>query len=149
MEFKDTIYLLAPLGDKFLAISLNNVLGIFGLEAITPIPNNKNKYLLGITNAKGNIVPVISLREKEEKNNKELLVVIESNSGKRGIIFKKIDGILPLLKEELENAMKIESPFFYLKLTKNEKEIIILDVNKDLEIYLPEIDFFKSTLKAS
>jgi chemotaxis signal transduction protein len=147
MEFKDSFYLLAQMFNGYLAISLNNILGIFKLESITPIPNNKNKYILGITNAKGHIVPVIDMRIENE--GPQILVVMETPQGKKGVIFKKLEGVIHLLKEEMEKGKFIEAPFSHLEIEKNSKKIILADLTKNYEIYDLETVFESESAKAS
>jgi chemotaxis signal transduction protein len=149
MEFKDSVYLLTQFFDKFLALPLTNVLGIFKLESITPIPNNKNKYLLGVSNAKGNIVPVINLKMSAGISESDLLVVFQTHAGKNGAIFNKIEEVISLSKEELENAKTIQGPFPYLHLVKNSKEIILLDLDKNFEIIKFGETFLTPLSKAS
>jgi chemotaxis signal transduction protein len=134
MEFNDSFYLLTQFFDKFLALPLNNVLGVFKLESITPIPNNKNKYLLGVSNAKGNIVPVIDLKMGAGISDSDLLVVFQTKMGKNGAVFNRVEEVISLSKEDLENAKNVEGAFPYLLLVKNSKEIILLDLDKKFEI---------------
>ena len=134
MEFKDSFYLLTEFFGKFLAMPLDNVLGVFKLESITPIPNNKNKYLLGVSNAKGNIVPVIDLKMGAGISESDLLVVFQTLTGKNGAVFNRVEEVISLSKEDLENAKTIQGPFPYLQLIKNSKEIILLDLDKNFEI---------------
>ncbi len=149
MEFKDSFYLLAQFFNGYLAITLNNILGIFKLESISPIPNNKNKYILGITNAKGHIVPVIDLRNEKENLQQDLLVVMDTPQGKKGVVFKKLEGVIHLLKEEMEKGRFIEGPFPHLEIEKNSKKIILADLTKNYEIYDLETAFGSDFAKAS
>jgi len=149
MEFKDNFYLLTQFFGKVLALPLSSVLGIFKLESITPIPNNKNKYLLGVTSAKGHIVPVIDLKMGEEISKEALVVIFETSTGKRGAVFKDVEEVIPLSKDDLNNAKICEEPFHYLSITKDSKEIILIDLDKNYEFGLLG-DFFKNALpKAS
>jgi chemotaxis signal transduction protein len=134
MEFKDSFYLLTEFFGKFLAMPLDNILGVFKLESITPIPNNKNKYLLGVSNAKGNIVPVIDLKMGAGISESDLLVVFQTLTGKNGAVFNRVEEVISLSKEDLENAKTVQGPFPYLQLIKNSKEIILLDLDKNFEI---------------
>jgi chemotaxis signal transduction protein len=149
MEFKDSFYLLVQMFNGYLAITLNNILGIFKLESVTPIPNNKNKYILGITNAKGHIVPVIDMRIEKEGLQQDILVVMETPQGKKGVIFKKLEGVIHLLKEEMEKGKFIKGPFPYLEIEKNSKKIILADLTKNYEFYDLETAFEFDSAKAS
>lgn len=149
MEFKDSFYLLTEFFGKFLAMPLDNVLGVFKLESITPIPNNKNKYLLGVSNAKGNIVPVIDLKMGADISESDLLVVFQTLTGKNGAVFNRVEEVISLSKEDLENAKTIQGPFPYLQLIKNSKEIILLDLDKNFEIIKFGETFLTPISKAS
>jgi len=149
MEFKDSFYLLTEFFGKFLAMPLDNVLGVFKLESITPIPNNKNKYLLGVSNAKGNIVPVIDLKMGAGISESDLLVVFQTLTGKNGAVFSRVEEVISLSKEDLENAKTIQGPFPYLQLIKNSKEIILLDLDKNFEIIKFGETFLTPISKAS
>lgn len=133
MELKDSFYLLTQFFDKFLALPLNNVLGVFRLESITPIPNNKNKFLLGVTNAKGHVVPVLDLKLGAEIRPSNLLVVFETPWGKNAGVFDRIEEVISLSSDDLENA-KINEPLKYRQLVKDSKEIILIEFEKNLDL---------------
>lgn len=134
MEFKDSFYLLTQFFDKFLALPLDNILGVFKLESITPIPNNKNKYLLGVTNAKGHVVPVIDLKLGGKIDPSNLLVVFDTPWGKKAGVFEKIEEVISLSKEDLEKAKIQKEPIPYLELVKNSKEIILVNLEDNLDL---------------
>jgi purine-binding chemotaxis protein CheW len=56
-------YLMFQLGSEDYAIEIRNVLEIKGYTAITPIPNAP-AYLKGVMNLRGNIIPVVDLRQR-------------------------------------------------------------------------------------
>lgn len=149
MEFKDSFYLISKFLDKHLALPLDNILGVFKLEEITPIPNNKNKYLLGVTNAKGHVVPVLDLNLGKKLDPSNLLVVFETKWGKRGAVFEKIEEVMLFSKEDLERIKINSESAKYYHLVINSKEFIILDPEINLDISeLVEI-FNSRTSKAS
>ena len=149
MEFKDSFYLLTQFFDKFLAFPLNNVIGIFKLEPITPIPNNQNKYLLGVTNAKGHIVTVVDFKMGESISESDLLVIFQTSMEKRGAVFKKVAEVIQISKEELEKAKSIEVPFPYLYLIKNSMEVILIDLDKKFDPFKFFESFIQPQSKAS
>ncbi len=134
MEFKDSFYLISKFSDKHLALPLDNILGVFKLEDITPIPNNKNKYVLGVTNAKGHVVPVLDFNLGEKLDPSNLLVVFETNWGKRGAVFEKIEEVRLFSKEDLERIKIDSEPAKYYDLVINSKEFILLDPEINLDI---------------
>jgi len=149
MELKESYYLLTQFFDKYLALPLDKILGIFKLESITPIPNNKNKYLLGVTNAKGHVVPVFDLKFGGEIETSSLLVVFETPWGKSSGVFEKIEEVISLSKEDLENAKTIEVPIKYFHLVKNSKEIILFEYKGNLDLIKLIENFAPRLSKAS
>lgn len=149
MEFKDSFYLIGKFFDAHVAFPLDSVLGVFKLEDITPIPNNKNKYLLGVTNAKGHIVPVMDFNVGEKLDSTTLLVIFETNSGKRGAAFEKLEEVRLFSKEDLEKVkINSETARFY-HLVIDSKEFIIMDPEISIDMYEIADIIISQTSKAS
>lgn len=108
-------YLTFVLGTEEYAVEILRVEGIQGWEAATPIPNSPD-YVLGVTNLRGAVVPIIDLRRRFELDNREfsattvvIIVRIESPSQDR-IVGMVVDGVSEVCS--VENSELQPTPDF-------------------------------------
>ncbi|MCI3923708.1 chemotaxis protein CheW [Paenibacillus sp. TRM 82003] len=87
-------YVVVELGVEKYALSISEIHEIIKLQKITEVPNSR-AFLEGVTNLRGKIVPIISLRKrfgldatKVSKNNR--IVIVEHAEEMVGII---VDGV--------------------------------------------------------
>ncbi len=115
-------YLKFSLGTEHYGIEILKIIEIIRMINITPVPNTP-KYVKGVINLRGNIVPVVDLRLKlnmpeKEYDPKTRIVIVED----------KIDGLnirVGLIVDEVEavydvKASEIEEPPDFGKDTKDE-----------------------------
>jgi len=87
-------YIVMELGSEKYALKISEVYEIIKMQKITAIPNSK-PFLEGVTNIRGNIVPVISLRKRFQLGetpaiHKARIVVVNHREETVGIV---VDGV--------------------------------------------------------
>ena len=131
------------LNEELIGIDIKSVIKITKSFDITPVPKTPH-FILGVMNLRGNIIPIVSLKEKlgipefEQKDLDELtIVVIDTEIGYIGVIVDKIEGATVIDKNEIlpppMNAVGIDPEFIKgVVMTSGIKKelLILLDVSK-------------------
>jgi purine-binding chemotaxis protein CheW len=131
------------LNEELIGIDIQSVIKITKIFDITPVPKTPH-FILGVMNLRGNIIPIVSLKEKlgipelEEKSLDELtIVVIDTEIGYIGVIVDKIEGATVIDKNEIlpppMNSVGIDPEFIKgVVMTSGTKKelLILLDVSK-------------------
>lgn len=92
-------YIVIELGAEKYALKISEVYEIIKMQKITAIPNSKT-FLEGITNIRGKIVPIISLRKRFHLGEASVtynarIVVVNHNEEMIGIV---VDGVNQVIK---------------------------------------------------
>ena len=92
-------YLTFYIGEEDYAIEIKYVIEIIGIQKITPVPNIR-KFIKGIINLRGIIIPVVDVRmrfqmETIEYNDRTCIIVIFVNNNSVGLI---VDEVLEAVK---------------------------------------------------
>lgn len=87
-------YIVVELGTEKHALSISEIHEIIKIQKITEVPNSK-PFLIGVTNLRGKVMPVISLRKRfgldeAEATKKTRIVVVQHKEEMVGII---VDGV--------------------------------------------------------
>ena len=132
-------YLSFHLGEELFAIEVSRVREILELIKITSVPGAL-KYLKGIINVRGSVVPVINLHCKlgmpeSERGIHTRIIVTELPMGDEniilGIIADSVNDVVDLREEDIDAPPRIENKYSTLTkgIAKREDNfIIILDV---------------------
>lgn len=127
-------------GDEEFGVDIMRVQEIIRIQTITKVPQMP-KYIEGIINLRGNVIPVIDLRKKFELEVKPFteqtrIVVVNIDNRVVGFIVDSVHEVLRLTEEQIGPAPEIISGISkkYLKaIGKLEKRLIILlDLNQIL-----------------
>ena len=91
-------YLSFKIGNEEYAIEIKYVIEIIGIQKITSVPNIK-KFIKGIINLRGNIIPVIDVRmrfkmDTIDYDDRTCIVVIDADNVSIGLI---VDEVLEVL----------------------------------------------------
>jgi len=130
------------LGDELFGVNVLKVHEIIGVTDITPVPNTM-KYLKGVINMRGNVVPVVDLRRKfnlEEIPYTEItvIIIVELKNRFIGMIVDTVSDVVDIkesnIHESHEFNTEIESEFIQAIGQVEDNLIIILDVDKILEM---------------
>ena len=149
MEQQDELtdkYLIFSLNEELYGIEIKNVVEIVGILKITDVPDVP-KYIKGIINLRGKIIPVIDLRLKfgkefKEYNDRTCIIIVNISEITAGLI---VDGVkevitidpkgivpLPQISESKDKFVKgIEKSTNEVKLLLDPE--MLLDKEKDLD----------------
>ena len=126
-------FLTFTLKDEEYGIEILRVQEIKGFSRITPIPNTP-KYIKGVLNLRGTVVPVVDLRSKfglPETEYNQFTVIIVVTVGKRvmGLLVDAVSDVLNIAKNEMELAPDLGSQVdttFMTGMAKNGDRLITL-----------------------
>lgn len=101
----DNQYLTFAIENEEYGVEIVNVKEIITMCAITRVPHTEN-YLKGIINLRGEIIPVIDVRERFLKPSKEYdgltcIIVIEYKDYSMGLIVDKVEEVMFISEESL------------------------------------------------
>ncbi|WP_243767515.1 chemotaxis protein CheW [Paenibacillus agricola] len=132
-------YIVVELGHEKYALKISEIYEIIKLQKITAVPNNKS-FLEGVTNLRGKIVPIISLRkrfglESSKKRKGERIVVVQYKEEMIGVI---VDGVSQVTRfTDIQSSEDIVSGFdgyYFSGIGHSEEGLIsILDVEHILD----------------
>jgi purine-binding chemotaxis protein CheW len=130
--------LVFALGREEYGIDILKVQEIRGYDAVTSIANAP-KFIKGVINLRGNIVPIVDLRVKFNIGNvtyDEFTVVIILNVAHRtiGVVVDSVSDVMTLAMDQLRDAPEFGAAFdttYILGLgVMNERMIILVDIEK-------------------
>jgi len=131
-------YLSFLLGEQTYALPIEYVMEIIGIQKITHVPNIK-KFLKGIINLRGIIVPIIDVRlrfgmSSTEYTERTCIIVVKYDDIDIGLIVDEVSEVLDIPKAQTSpapNTYKGSESKFIESIGKLGEELkIILDLNK-------------------
>jgi purine-binding chemotaxis protein CheW len=114
-------------------VNVHQVREVKNFEGVTPVPYAP-AYIKGVTNLRGEVVPVIDLRKRfglvERKGNDEMgIMVIVQDLHPIGVMVDAVMDVLTIAKKEIESAhesLKTNRSEAMIGIAKHDKELIIL-----------------------
>jgi purine-binding chemotaxis protein CheW len=144
MEIQGGKFLTFLLGEEVYGIPIKKAREIIGMMEITHIPRTQ-KYIKGVINLRGKILPIIDLRlkfglEAKDYNERTCVIVIEvdSKDNKRqvGIIVDAVCEVLNFQKNDIDVSPEYDAPLqreFLLGLGKmKDRVVMILNIEEIL-----------------
>lgn len=144
MEIQGGKFLTFLLGEEVYGIPIKKAREIIGMMEITHIPRTQ-KYIKGVINLRGKILPIIDLRlkfglEAKDYNERTCVIVIEvdSKDNKRqvGIIVDAVYEVLNFQKNDIDVSPEYDAPLqreFLLGLGKmKDRVVMILNIEEIL-----------------
>lgn len=136
-------YLIFSIGKESYGIDIKYVIEIIGLEPITQVPELPD-YVKGVINLRGKIIPVMDVRLKFKKEDKEYddrtcIIVVEIGSISIGLIIDRVLEVENISENNISPPPKInnnkDNANRYIKgIAKDSNNVILLiDCNKLLE----------------
>ena len=135
-------YLTFMLGDEEFGVEILRVQGIQGWDSATPIPNSPD-FVLGVTNLRGSVVPIIDLRCRFSLEHREfgpttvvIVVRVETPSQDRviGMVVDGVSEVYSVNPEEIQPSPQfggsIDTCFIRGLATMDERMLILLDIDK-------------------
>lgn len=144
-------YLTFVMDEEEYGVDILSVQEIRGWEKTTKIPNSP-KFLKGVINLRGTIVPIVDLRVKFNLSHVEytpvtvvIVLKLSFESGDRtvGIVVDAVSDVYSILEDEIRESPDVShsanSQFIKGLANVNEKMVIILELSKILDDHeLPE-----------
>jgi len=134
-------YLTFMLGSEEFGVDILRVQGIQGWESATPIPNSPD-YVLGVTNLRGSVVPIIDLRRRFALADQEfgpttvvIVVKVESSTQNR-TIGMVVDGVSEVYSVDTDEVQptpdfgsNVDTRFIKGLATMDERLLILLEID--------------------
>lgn len=103
------------IGKDTYGIEIKYVTEIIGIQAITEIPELP-EYIKGIINLRGKIIPVMDVRlrfkkEQREYNDRTCVIVIDINSISIGLIVDSVSEVLTIPEQDIVEPPKMNTGF--------------------------------------
>lgn len=139
---EDKKYVVFKLENEYYGINIENVQGIEKVHDFTIVPNAK-KYIKGVINLRGEVVPIIELRtrfglEKKELDEDSRIIVVFLNELQVGILVDSSSEVIEFNQSELNSAPTVLDDSYedFVKCIgkKDERLIILLSTEKILDI---------------
>ena len=136
-------YVIFKLAEEYYGLSIDNVISIEKPSQITRIPNAPS-YIKGVINLRGEVIPVIDLRNKLGMETRDLdrssrIIVVSSNEIFAGLIVDTSSEVLEIHKENIDKPPTNENEEYidYIKGIGKIKDrlIVLLDLTKILEYW--------------
>lgn len=98
-------YLIFALGQESYGIEIQYVTEIIGLQGITQVPELPN-YIRGVTNLRGNIIPLMDVRLRFKKdpleyNDRTCVIIIDINDINIGLIVDRVSEVITILEVDI------------------------------------------------
>ncbi len=143
--FLEGKYLTFQLNNNFYGVDILKIIEIIRLIPITLVPNVP-KYVKGVINLRGKVVPVVDLRLKlnmkkadYDKSSRIIVIEIQNESDKYqvGVIVDQVSEVYDVVAKDIESLPEHSSGLdagYILALVKTDSSIkILLDIDKILE----------------
>ena len=130
---RDEIKMLTFSLDKvFYGVDVNQVREVKNFEGATPVPYAPH-YVKGVTNLRGEVVPVIDLRKRiglgDKKENDLGIMMVVQDKHPIGVIVDSVIEVLTLQKKDIETgpeSLLIDRSDGVIGVAKHDKDLIVL-----------------------
>lgn len=131
-------YLTFELDKEHYGVNIEYVIEIIGIQDITHLPGMP-KYVKGLLNLRGKIIPIIDAREKfgkekKEYNDRTCVVVLEINNIMVGLVVDTISDAITIKESEIEespNIGKIKANKYIKQIAKVDNKVkLLIDCEK-------------------
>jgi purine-binding chemotaxis protein CheW len=133
-------YLTFTLGQEEYGVEILKVQEIKGYSAITPIPNTP-RYLKGVMNLRGTIIPVVDLRSKfsmPETPYTQFTVIVVVTVGTKimGLVVDAVSDVLNIRSQDIQETpdfgAQVDARFISGLAKTGDKLVVLLDIDKTL-----------------
>lgn len=130
------------INEEIFGVDVLQVHEIIGMTDVTPVPNSIS-YMKGVINMRGNVVPVVDMRQKFglpeiDYTQITVIIIVEVKGMFIGMIVDTVSDVVNLPLSRIHESHKfntqIESEFIQAIGQTDEDLIIILNVEKILDI---------------
>jgi purine-binding chemotaxis protein CheW len=121
------------LDSVFYGVNVHQVREVKNFEGVTPVPYAPN-YVKGVTNLRGEVIPVIDLRKRfgitgKKENESTGIMIIVQDKHPIGVMVDSVMEVLTLPKDDIENNpdnLIVDKSEAVLGVAKHDKDLIIL-----------------------
>lgn len=138
-ELEENKYLMCKLGNEIFGIDIGHVTDIIELQKITEVPDMP-EHVKGVINLRGNVIPVIDLRnrfamEEKEYDDRTVITVVSLKERSIGFIIDTATEVQAIPEDQIDPPPRFSDQEgkqrFILGLGKvGEQLIILLDIEK-------------------
>ncbi|MBK6791040.1 MAG: chemotaxis protein CheW [Anaerolineales bacterium] len=130
------------LANEFYGINIALVESIIKVQAITQLPQTP-KYVKGVTNLRGSVLPVIDLRtrfalETKEDTRQTRIIIVTMGTVKVGVVVDGVSEVLRISDESIEPlpplVNSVDSAFLKGIVRLENRLIILLELSKVLNL---------------
>ncbi len=133
-------YVIFKLNKEYYGLEIDKVISIERMQTFTRIPNAP-KYLKGVINLRGEVIPLIDLREKLNMSLKDIdkntrIIVVNEKDIVAGLIVDSSSEVLEIYSENIDEVPSNENAnMTYVRGIGKTKDrlIILLELSKVLE----------------
>ena len=133
VEREEIKMLTFSLDNVFYGVDVNQVREVKNFEGATPVPYAPH-YVKGVTNLRGEVIPVIDLRkrigltEKNEKDDTEIMMIVQDKHP-IGVIVDSVIEVLTLQKKDIETdpqSLITDRSDGVIGVAKHDNDLIVL-----------------------
>jgi purine-binding chemotaxis protein CheW len=113
-------------------VNVTQVREVKNFEGVTPVPYAP-AYVKGVTNLRGEVVPVLDLRKRFEITNEKAqasnIMIIVQDKNPVGIVVDSVMEVLTLPKSDIEanpNSLIVDKSAAIIGIAKHDKDLILL-----------------------
>lgn len=134
----DKQYIIFTIGDEEYATQILRVQEIRGWMKTTPLPNTPS-YVRGVTNLRGNIVPVFDLRARftdilTEVTERHVVIMVEINGRIIGLLVDSISDILTIDAAHIQPApttnLTLDTQYIDGLFASQDRMVALVNINK-------------------
>lgn len=128
------------LANEFYGVDISVVESIIKMQSITQLPQTPD-YVMGVTNLRGSVLPVINLRtrfgmEEREDTRKTRIIIVTMGDIKVGVVVDEVSEVLRVSDESIEPlppmVSTVNSVFLKGIIRLEDRLVILLDPGKVL-----------------
>ncbi|HSH36715.1 chemotaxis protein CheW [Schnuerera sp.] len=137
----ETKYVIFKLNEEYYGIPITNVLSIEKVSETTRIPNAP-KYIDGVINLRGEVIPILNLKSKlgmegDDLTKNSRVIVVMENEIVAGLVVDSSSEVLEINKENIDKPPTSEDNQYVEYLSgigkAADRLIILLNLNRILE----------------
>ncbi len=130
---RDEVQMLTfSLDNVIYGVNVTQVREVKNFDGVTPVPYAP-AYVKGVTNLRGEVVPVLDLRKRfeiqDEKAESSNIMIIVQDKNPVGIVVDSVMEVLTLSKNDIEanpNSLIVDKSAAVMGIAKHDKDLIIL-----------------------
>ncbi len=135
-------YVTFVLGDEDYGVDINRVLEFIGYRPLSRIPNVP-RFVKGVLNLRGTVVPVVDLREKlgldaAECHKFTVIIILEVDGRTIGAVVDSVDDVVSLADADIQPPpsfdASIRTEFIAGMAERDDRFYILLDINQVFDV---------------